>query len=135
MISKAVLRRAFLVLLGMLAIQRLPAQTASLGPAQVDRVLVLKQKRILRLLHGQDVVREYKVALGGSPVGPKKQQGDQPVLQITPYFLPDPRATRGSSQAGERLRAEMCSSTAFPTATMARVPPIGCTTGPTAALP
>ncbi len=76
MIRKVVLRRTFLVLLGMLAIQRLPARTASLGSAKVDRVLVLKQKRVLRLLHDRDVVKEYKVALGGSPVGPKSQQGD-----------------------------------------------------------
>ena len=76
MIRKVVLRRTFLVLLGMLAIQRLPAQTPSLGSAKVDRVLVLKQKRVLRLLHDRDVVKEYKVALGGSPVGPKSQQGD-----------------------------------------------------------
>ena len=59
MIRKVVLRRTFLVLLGMLAIQRLPAQTASLGSAKVDRVLVLKQKRVLRLLHDRDVVKEY----------------------------------------------------------------------------
>ena len=76
MIGKIVLRRTFLVLLGMLAIQRLPAQTASLGSTKVDRVLVLKQKRVLRLLHGHDIAKEYKVSLGGSPVGPKTQQGD-----------------------------------------------------------
>jgi murein L,D-transpeptidase YafK len=56
--------------------QSLPAQTASIASASVDRVLVLKQKRILRLLHGTHIVKEYKVALGGSPVGPKTQQGD-----------------------------------------------------------
>jgi murein L,D-transpeptidase YafK len=43
---------------------------------KVDRVLVLKHQHILQLLHGGRVLKQYKVALGGSPVGPKMQQGD-----------------------------------------------------------
>ena len=45
-------------------------------PAKVDRVLVLKHQHILRLLHGNKLIKEYRVALGGTPVGPKTQQGD-----------------------------------------------------------
>jgi len=52
------------------------AQTPPSASAKVDHVLVLKQKRILQLLHGHNVVKEYKVALGSSPTGPKTQQGD-----------------------------------------------------------
>src|SRR5258708_1094949 len=42
----------------------------------VDRVIVNKGKRELLLMHAGDVVRSYRVALGGSPVGPKTRQGD-----------------------------------------------------------
>jgi murein L,D-transpeptidase YafK len=42
----------------------------------VDHVVVLKNKRTLQLLHGDKVVKSYKVALGGDPVGPKQKQGD-----------------------------------------------------------
>src|SRR5258708_35146965 len=42
----------------------------------VDRVIVNKAKRELLLMHAGDVVKSYRVALGGSPVGPKTRQGD-----------------------------------------------------------
>jgi murein L,D-transpeptidase YafK len=42
----------------------------------VDQVVVLKKQRTLQLLHGDKVVKSYKVALGGNPVGPKIKQGD-----------------------------------------------------------
>ncbi len=51
-----------------------------LGPnsePQVDRVLVLKSERRLILLSEGRPVYEYAVALGGAPIGPKRQQGDQ----------------------------------------------------------
>jgi murein L,D-transpeptidase YafK len=37
---------------------------------------VLKHQHILQLLREGHVLKEYKVALGGSPIGPKTQQGD-----------------------------------------------------------
>jgi murein L,D-transpeptidase YafK len=39
-------------------------------------VLVLKAPRRLLLLRGDRVLREYEVALGRNPVGPKRWQGD-----------------------------------------------------------
>lgn len=42
----------------------------------IDHVLVLKKKRTLQLLRGDKVVKSYKVALGGDPVGPKRKQDD-----------------------------------------------------------
>jgi murein L,D-transpeptidase YafK len=45
-------------------------------PVQADRVLILKAKRTLLLYHGQQVLKTYRVALGGSPNGPKERQGD-----------------------------------------------------------
>ena len=51
------------------------AQTAT-RPLRADRVLVLKKERTLQLLSHGKVIRTYKVALGGNPVGPKTRQGD-----------------------------------------------------------
>ena len=45
-------------------------------PAQADHVLVIKHQRVLRLLRGGEVLKQYKVALGATPVGSKTQQGD-----------------------------------------------------------
>ena len=41
-----------------------------------DRVVVLKRERTLQLLSQGKVIKSYKVALGGDPVGPKTRQGD-----------------------------------------------------------
>jgi murein L,D-transpeptidase YafK len=45
-------------------------------PLHADRVLVVKKDRTLQLLRGGKVMKTYKVALGGDPVGPKTRQGD-----------------------------------------------------------
>jgi murein L,D-transpeptidase YafK len=50
-----------------------PAQDRGL---HADRVVVLKKERMLKLLRGGKILRTYKVALGGDPVGPKTRQGD-----------------------------------------------------------
>jgi murein L,D-transpeptidase YafK len=51
------------------------AQTADATP-HADRVLVLKHERTLQLLNQGKVIKTYKVALGGEPVGAKTRQGD-----------------------------------------------------------
>ncbi|HTS36489.1 MAG TPA: L,D-transpeptidase family protein [Candidatus Solibacter sp.] len=67
---RALLSCAVSVLLAVVA----AAQTA---PAlHADRVLVLKQDRTLQLLSLGKVIKSYKVALGGDPIGPKARQGD-----------------------------------------------------------
>jgi murein L,D-transpeptidase YafK len=43
---------------------------------KADQVLVVKSHRTLSLISHGEVLRTYKVALGGSPVGAKEQQGD-----------------------------------------------------------
>lgn len=49
----------------------------SSAPApRADRVLVLKKERTLQLLRHGKVIKSYKIALGGNPVGPKTRQGD-----------------------------------------------------------
>jgi murein L,D-transpeptidase YafK len=51
------------------------AQTAA-QPLHVDRVVVLKKERTLQLLSGGKVIKSYRVALGGYPLGAKTRQGD-----------------------------------------------------------
>jgi murein L,D-transpeptidase YafK len=42
----------------------------------VDHLVVRKSERKLFLMHGEDVVRSYKIALGLNPVGQKERAGD-----------------------------------------------------------
>src|ERR1700724_1439438 len=57
-----------LLLIGMLA--------AEDSVMKADQVLVVKGRRALTLFSHGEVLRTYQVALGGSPVGAKEQQGD-----------------------------------------------------------
>ena len=52
------------------------AQAAPKKALHADRVLVLKGQRALELLDQGKVIRTYKIALGGNPIGPKTRQGD-----------------------------------------------------------
>lgn len=45
------------------------------GPA--DKILVEKNLRRMTLLAGGQVIRTYRIALGGNPEGPKEKQGDK----------------------------------------------------------
>jgi murein L,D-transpeptidase YafK len=57
-----------LLLMGMLA--------AEANAMKADQVIVVKSERTLTLLSHGKVLRTYKVALGGTPIGAKEQQGD-----------------------------------------------------------
>lgn len=48
-----------------------------LAVAEVDLVWVDKSERLLYLMQGDTVVKQYDIALGGSPQGHKQQEGDQ----------------------------------------------------------
>jgi murein L,D-transpeptidase YafK len=66
---------------------RLAAADAPLvSSAKADRVIVLKKERKLILMNGDKVLRTYRVALGGSPVGAKARQGDHKTPEGT-YIL------------------------------------------------
>jgi murein L,D-transpeptidase YafK len=52
------------------------AQRAATSKDHADRVVVLKKQHTLQLLSQGKVIKTYKVALGGDPVGPKTRQGD-----------------------------------------------------------
>lgn len=56
-----------LLLIGMLAAD---------DSIRADHVVVEKRQRTLTLLSHGKVLRTYKVALGGTPIGTKEQQGD-----------------------------------------------------------
>lgn len=49
----------------------------SYAQVPVDFVRVVKSERKLMLLSGGQVIREYKIVLGGNPTGHKQQAGDQ----------------------------------------------------------
>ena len=42
----------------------------------VDRILIEKRTRRLMLISQGEVLKSYKIALGGNPIGPKERQGD-----------------------------------------------------------
>lgn len=45
--------------------------------ASVDLVMVEKAERRMYLIAGDEIVRAYRIALGGTPKGHKQQEGDQ----------------------------------------------------------
>jgi murein L,D-transpeptidase YafK len=44
---------------------------------QVTRIVVQKATRVMRLMHGDKVVRSYDICLGSRPQGPKRCRGDR----------------------------------------------------------
>jgi murein L,D-transpeptidase YafK len=63
---------AMLTLAGLAACATAPPQ-----PLKADRVVVKKSERKLMVMKGGKVLREYRVALGEQPYGPKMEQGDE----------------------------------------------------------
>ena len=45
------------------------------GP-EITRVVIYKGRRKLYLLHNDEVVKSFKIGLGGNPIGPKRFEGD-----------------------------------------------------------
>ena len=67
--------RFFRALFAALCLVLAPAGYAAAAGLTVDRVEVYKSKHELRLLHNEEVVKKYRVALGRRP-GKKEHQGD-----------------------------------------------------------
>ena len=63
------------------------------GP-RVTAIVVHKAARRMYLLHNNEVLKEYKIGLGGNPVGDKKYEGDRKTPEGT-YFI-DRRNPRSS---------------------------------------
>ena len=55
------------------------------GP-HVTEVQVFKAKRRMYLLSGREVLKTYKIGLGGNPIGPKQFEGDSKTPEGT-YFI------------------------------------------------
>ena len=74
--------RAAVIVLSLLLLPELPAQAAPAGDAQApaqplaDSILVVKSEHRLYLMHDGLPVRSFPIALGLSPVGPKRQEYD-----------------------------------------------------------
>src|ERR1700689_496117 len=73
-IAGMILLFLILFVIGMLAAGMVAADDHS---RKADKVIVGKSQRTLTLLAQGKVLRTYRVALGGSPIGAKEQQGDQ----------------------------------------------------------
>lgn len=54
----------------------LALQPCVLALPHADRVIVHKKEHTMELMHAGQVIKTYKIALGGNPVGPKTRQGD-----------------------------------------------------------
>ena len=48
-----------------------------LANIKIDKVYVDKSERVLKLLSGDRVIKTYHIALGDSPLGHKRQEGDE----------------------------------------------------------
>ncbi|HYN44938.1 MAG TPA: L,D-transpeptidase family protein [Candidatus Limnocylindrales bacterium] len=57
-------------------IETLEQKIFALQTVPADKVLIEKKERRLTLLSKGEVIKTYKIALGGNPVGPKERQGD-----------------------------------------------------------
>ena len=57
-------------------IETLEQKIFALRTEPADKVLIEKKERQLTLLSKGEVIKSYKIALGGNPVGPKERQGD-----------------------------------------------------------
>jgi L,D-peptidoglycan transpeptidase YkuD (ErfK/YbiS/YcfS/YnhG family) len=57
-------------------IETLEQKIFALRTEPADEVLIEKKERRLTLLSKGEVIKTYKIALGGNPVGPKERQGD-----------------------------------------------------------
>jgi len=61
----------------LMAILVLAISNAIHSGQKVDRVVVNKADRELQLVCNDQVIRKYKISLGGNPAGHKQQEGDQ----------------------------------------------------------
>ena len=64
--------------------QKVFSYAIQLGPA--DKILIEKRERRLTLISKGEVLKTYKIALGGDPKGPKERQGDNKTPEGTYYI-------------------------------------------------
>lgn len=67
-------------------VEALEETVFTLRMESADKILIEKQARRLSLLAKGAVIKTYKIALGGNPVGPKERQGDNKTPEGTYYI-------------------------------------------------
>ena len=65
-----------LITILIIALLAADGMAARVNEVTADKVVVVKSERTLTLLAHGKVIRSYKIALGGVPVGAKERQGD-----------------------------------------------------------
>lgn len=68
--------RTALIVLALAGLPACGSKFRSYDGPEVTRIVVKKGDRKMYLLHGTEVLKSYKVGLGGNPVGDKKVEGD-----------------------------------------------------------
>ena len=64
------------LLLSILIVMLAPAAEAVSTEQSIDKIVVIKSKRIIKLIAGDQVMKHYRISLGKNSTGHKKQQGD-----------------------------------------------------------
>jgi hypothetical protein len=122
------MRIRILTVLGVWLICGLVLAQTTPKPLHADRVVVLKKERTLQLLSQGKVIKTYKVALGGDPVGAKASPGrsqdsrrrirprcaqrPQPVLQVDSHFVSQRTRPRSGAEEGRLPRwGRVCART------------------------
>jgi murein L,D-transpeptidase YafK len=59
-----------------LALQKKIEQVSAIQSGRTDKILIEKNERRLTLFSKGKILKTYKIALGGNPVGPKERAGD-----------------------------------------------------------
>jgi murein L,D-transpeptidase YafK len=67
----------FAVLLAIAECISVPAGAKTPNKQKADRIVIVKSERTLTLLNRGQILKTYKVALGGNPVGAKEKAGDK----------------------------------------------------------
>jgi tetratricopeptide (TPR) repeat protein len=75
-------------------IETLEGKIFALRTEPADKVLIEKKERRLTLLSKDEVIKTYKIALGGDPVGPKERQGDNKTPEGT-YIIDSRNSNSG----------------------------------------
>ena len=75
-------------------IETLEQKIFALRTQSADKVLIEKKERRLTLLSKGEVIKTYKIALGGDPVGPKERQGDNKTPEGT-YIIDSRNSNSG----------------------------------------
>ena len=69
-------KSSFTARIGVAALLLLAVPVQSKAKQEADKILIVKSAHTMTLLSGGKMLKTYKVALGGAPVGPKRVEGD-----------------------------------------------------------